>query len=117
MLNFKNILNDVMLAAKTSTATAATTAVITTATTCTVDKIITGDFNAKEHAIDAAVNAAATVAITTATTAVVATVNEVVEEIKRKKSDKALLRAVKEQGIYIDANGVCHLAEPDSCNC
>ena len=45
MLNFKNILNDVMLAAKTSTATAATTAVITTATTCTVDKIITGDFN------------------------------------------------------------------------
>ena len=106
-----------MLAAKTSTATAATTAAITTTATCAVDKICTGKFNIKEHAIDAAVNAAATVAIVTATTAVASTVTEIAEDIKRKRSDKKLLNAVKEQGIYIDANGVCHLAEPDSCNC
>ena len=119
MINFKNILNDVMLAAKTSTATAATTAVISTVTTCSVDKILTGDFNAKEHAVDAAVNAAATVAITTATTALVSTVTEIAADIKRKRDDKKLLEAAKEQGIYIDENGVCHLAEPelDSCNC
>ena len=119
MINFKNILKDVALAAKTSTATAVTTAVITTATTCTVDKITCGDFNVKENAMNAAVNAAAAVAITTATTALVSTVSEISAEIKRKKSDKALLNAVKEQGIYIDSKGVCHLAEPepDSCNC
>ena len=117
MINFKNILKDVALAAKTSTATAATTAAISTVTTCSVDKIFTGDFNVKEHAVDAAVNAAATVAIVTATSALVSTVSEIAEDIKRKRDDKKLLEAAKEQGIYIDANGVCHLAEPDSCNC
>ena len=117
MINFKNILKTVAEATTTTAASTTTGAAVSVVATCVVDKITTGDYNIKENATAAAINVATATAVTAAVSTVAATVTEIAEDIKRKRDDKKLLEAAKEQGIYIDANGVCHLAEPDSCNC
>ena len=121
MINFKNIITTVAEATATTAVSTATGAAVSVTATCIVDKITTGDYNIKENATAAAINVATATVVTAAVSTVAATVTEIAEDIKRKRSDKKLLNAVKEQGIYIDANGVCHLAEPepesDSCNC
>ena len=117
MINFKNILKTVAEATTTTAVSTTTGAAVSVVATCVVDKITTGDYNIKENATAAAINVATATAVTAAVSTVAATVTEIAEDIKRKRDDKKLLEAAKEQGIYIDANGVCHLAEPDSCKC
>ena len=119
MLNFKNILKTVAEATTTTAVSTTAGAAVSVVATCVVDKITTGDYNIKENATAAAINVATATAVTAAVSTVAATVTEIAEDIKRKRSDKDLLKKVKEQGIYVDEYGVCHISkqEIDSCNC